>query len=377
MTIGGEPGALAAKLSAWIGTRLEGEPGAPARAVQVTLLGPPPSGNSNVTLPFVADWDAGSIDLVLRMQHPENQIFLDADVMREFEILAALETDQTIPSPQAVWSEPDPDVLGHPFFVMERVHGDVPAGMPSIHVTGWLAEQDPATRTASWNSALAALGAIHSFDWRTHLPHLADGANGVDVGQRLAHLDRWYRWVTAGRPFPVTDAGLDHLHATVGGLAPAEPVLLWGDARLGNTMFRSDGRVAAVLDWELASIGPAGVDLGWWLAFEEFNTAAHGIEPMAGLPGRDATIERYEALSGESIADIEWYETLAEWVITVTVIRMADVGVAAGRLRPDTRMGHGNLTAQMLARRLGLEVPALDRDYAIRRGLAPPTSATS
>jgi hypothetical protein len=69
------------------------------------------------------------------------------------------------------------------------------------------------------------------------------------------------------------------------------------------------------------------------------------------------------------VADLGWFEMYALWVLTVTVIRMADIGVANGRLPADNRMGDGNLTAQMLARRLGLPVPDLDPNYAARRGL--------
>ncbi len=138
-------------------------------------------------------------------------------------------------------------------------------------------------------------------------------------------------------------------------------------------IFRGDGTCAAILDWELASIGPAGLDLGWWLVMEEFQTSAHGIAPLPGWPGRDETIDRYTTLvtaaTTVDVDDLDWYEILAAWVLTVTVIRMADIGVARGTLPPTTRMGHGNLTAQMLARRLGLPVPRLDPDYARRRGL--------
>ena len=135
-------------------------------------------------------------------------------------------------------------------------------------------------------------------------------------------------------------------------------------------MFGEDHRVAAVLDWELASIGPAGIDLGWWLAMDEFQTTAHGIAPLPGYPDREATIERYAKLYGRVVDNVRWYEVLCAWALTVTVIRMADIGVAAGRLSPDNRMGHGNLTAQMLARWLDLPVPELDPAYAARRGLA-------
>jgi aminoglycoside phosphotransferase (APT) family kinase protein len=200
------------------------------------------------------------------------------------------------------------------------------------------------------------------------LAFLGDGATGTTLGARLAHMSEWYRWVTAGRTFPITDAALNHLTSSM----PADTgpaVLVWGDARMGNLMFADDWSVAAVLDWELASIGPAGIDLGWWLAFEEFATSAHGIEPVTGSPARDDTIARYEQLTGCSVGEPRWFETYALWVLTVTVIRMADIGVANGRLPADNRMGEGNLTAQMLARRLDLPVPDLDPHYAARRGL--------
>jgi aminoglycoside phosphotransferase (APT) family kinase protein len=249
----------------------------------------------------------------------------------------------------------------------------VPTGSPTIHAAGWLADRSPDQVRTAWDSALAAIASVAAVDWRTHLPFLGDGGNGTTLAERMAHLGEWYRWSVGEREYPTTDAALawllDELPADTG-----EPVLCWGDARLGNTMFGADGRVAALLDWELASIGPPGIDLGWWLAFDEFTTRAHGVAPLPGYPNRTATIERYEQLTGRTVEHVRWYEVFCAWVLTVTVIRMADIGVAAGRLSPDNRMGHGNLTAQMLARWLDLPMPDLDPDYAARRGLpvAPP-----
>jgi aminoglycoside phosphotransferase (APT) family kinase protein len=364
-------------LAAWVGGRLaeDGLRGAGSGAVTCHLHGPVPTGNSNVTMPFTARWgdgDAEQMELVLRMQVPANQIFLDADVLREFRVLDALARLGTVPVPRPRWAEADDAVLGHPFFVMDKVAGTVPTGTPTIHADGWLAARSPAAVTIAWDSALAALGAVSMLDWRTHVPFLGEASNGTTLATRLEHLGEWYRWSVGDREFPVTDAALAWLQAEMPAVT-GEPVLCWGDARLGNTMFREDGSVAALLDWELASIGPAGIDLGWWLAFDEFTTHAHGVEPLAGYPGRGATIERYESLTGHHVAQVEWYEVFCAWVLTVTVIRMADIAVAAGRLAADNRMGHGNLTAQMIARRLDLPVPDLDPDYAARRGL--PTRA--
>ena len=286
----------------------------------------------------------------------------------EYRVLDALARLGSVPVPTPRWLETDTGVLGHPFLVMDKVAGTVPTGSPSIHAAGWLAERSPAELGAAWDSALAAVASVTAVDWPTHLAFLGDGVYGTTLAARMAHLGEWYRWSVGDREYPTTDAAL----AWLLGELPAdtgEPVLCWGDARLGNTMFGADGRVAALLDWELASIGPAGIDLGWWLAFDEFTTRAHGIDPLPGYPDRAATIDRYQQLTGRTIEHVRWYEVFCAWVLTVTVIRMADIGVAAGRLSPDNRMGQGNLTAQMLAGWLDLPMPDLDPDYATRRGL--------
>jgi aminoglycoside phosphotransferase (APT) family kinase protein len=303
------------------------------------------------------------------MQVPTNQIFLDTDVLREHRVLSSLDAVKTFPTPAPRWAERDPSVLGQPFFVMERVRGTVPAGTPSIHATGWLHARAPHQCRTAWESAIAAVAAIHDVDWRRTVPFLGDGVNGTSLAQRIDHVSRWYEWACAGRAFPMTDAALAYLHDELPDLDEEPPVLVWGDARMGNLVFGDDHRVAAVLDWELASIGPAAIDLGWWLAMDEFQTVAHGVAPVPGYPSRDETIARYEALTGRVVRDVGWFEVLCAFMLTVTVIRMADIGVAAGRLSPDNRMGHGNITAQMLARRLDLPVPELDDAYAARRGL--------
>ena len=290
---------------------------------------------------------------------------------REFgtEMFEASSDVGDVPAPRPRWAEPDASVLGQPFFVMERIAGTVPTGAPTIHAAGWLAERTVDQRAVAWDSSLRAVAAIHAVDWQALAPFLADGVYGTSLESRLAHATTWYDWAKRDREHPITDAALDHLVTNMPP-DPGPPVLLWGDARWGNLMFGDDHRVAAVLDWELASIGPAAIDLGWWLAFDEFTTAAHGVEPLPSYPSRAATIERYEELTGTAVGDPEWYEIYCAWVLTVTVIRMADIGVAAGRLPADNRMGEGNLTAQMLARRLDLPVPDLDPHYAARRGLA-------
>ena len=66
------------------------------------------------------------------------------------------------------------------------------------------------------------------------------------------------------------DAAIEHLKSRASSVDQGAPVLLWGDARMGNIMFDDSHAVAAMLDWEVASIGPAGIDVGYWLMMDDF-----------------------------------------------------------------------------------------------------------
>jgi aminoglycoside phosphotransferase (APT) family kinase protein len=134
-------------------------------------------------------------------------------------------------------------------------------------------------------------------------------------------------------------------------------------------IFGADHRCAAAIDWEVVTIGAAGIDLGHWLFFDAFATTACGVERLSGWPDRDATVARYEALSGRRVADLEFFELLEELFIATTLIRQADMRVERGVAPPDTRMGHDNAVTQMLARRLGLPVPDLSPDYLAHRAV--------
>jgi aminoglycoside phosphotransferase (APT) family kinase protein len=141
---------------------------------------------------------------------------------------------------------------------------------------------------------------------------------------------------------------------------------------LGNMMFDETSlAVSAVLDWECATIGPAGVDVAHWLVFDEFATSAAGVDRLAGYPERTEMINRYEAVSGRTVDDLAYFEILQCLFLATTLIRQADAAVRAGRLRPETRMGQDNTVTQMLARRLGLPVPELAADYVAHRRTRP------
>jgi aminoglycoside phosphotransferase (APT) family kinase protein len=359
---------LRAPLAKWLAPRLE------SVEVRIRGLDRPAGGQSNDTILFEAEWDdhgrARRDDFVLRREQTEHHIFRAPDVIREFRVLEGL-ASSWVPVPRVRWAEPDPTVLGAPFFVMHAVVGNVPLAKPSIHSHGWLPTLTVNERTRLWNSAVDALVAIHAVDWRASHAFLLDGdpANGT-FAAHLARVADWYRWATYGREHPITDTALERLQEARNPIDAGPPALVWGDARIGNMIFGADHRVAAVIDWEVASIGPPEIDVGHWLFFDRFATEAAGIEPLPGWPDRAATVARYEERSGRTLVDLERFEMLEELVIATTLIRQADARVARGLAPPDTRMGLDNTVTQMLARRVGLPVPELSPDYVAHRGAA-------
>jgi aminoglycoside phosphotransferase (APT) family kinase protein len=361
------------QLRRWLGTKLAAQTGVPPDSVDVSPIGTPTSGSSNETAFFTATWEESGVrqraDYVVRRQAQSNQVFLDTDVIREARVLAALE-GSGVPVPRVLATETDPSVLQVPFFVMERVEGKAPFALPSIHAAGWLPTLTTAERRRLWDSALGAVVAIHRVDWRGGHEFLAARIPGPPcLSAHLARIAAWYGWATGGKSYPTTDAALEYLTSHQSSVGEGEPVLLWGDARIGNMLFGDDLSVAAVIDWELATVGPPEIDVGWWLMMDHLLTEASGVERLAGFPDRQTTIDEYETRSGRSLKDLHYYQVLGALTMATTVIRFEHIGIEQGRLDPTTRMGHGNIATRLLARYLDLPVPKLDPDYAARRQL--------
>lgn len=361
--------ALRAPLHAWLLARLR-EGGAQIAGLELSPFASPPSGQSNTTLIFLATWVQDGTprqgEYVLRVQPSGNQLFLDPDVLDEFRVMAGL-ADTPVPVPAMCWMETDPAVLGAPFYLMKQVHGTVPQGKPSIHKVGWLPTLTPEVRGRVYRNGLATLAALHAVDWRAHHAFLAQPLEGLDLPAHVARFRRWYDWTTQGRPYPVTDAAMAWLEAGSTSVDAGPPVLVWGDARLGNLMYDDAGQVVAVLDWELATIAPAGVDLGHWLMLDEFHAEATGVERLPGCPDRATEIAWYEEAAGKRLPDIAYFEVRSALLMATTLIRQGDLRAARGELPANNTMGTGNPFTQILARRLGLPVPELSEAFLAHR----------
>ena len=237
------------------------------------------------------------------------------DVLREAFLLQSVE-DAPVRTPRVLLSCDDDAVIGAPFYVMEKVDGDV--------ITHTIPEalDDEASRRAVAEELIDALVEIHAVDWR------ACGLEGY--GKPTGYLDRQLRrfgglWEhNRTREIPT----MERITEWLGAHRPesGDATIVHGDYRLGNTMFARETppRLNAIFDWELATIGDPLADVGYLAATyaqpgDPDNTlfSLGAVTKQPGFPTREELIARYEERSGRSMGDVRWYTTLAMWKAAV------------------------------------------------------------
>jgi aminoglycoside phosphotransferase (APT) family kinase protein len=324
---------LAAGFSAWCEQRR------PDLGLAVASLARPSSGWSNEIL-FVT---AGA-PLVVRLP-PPLPTFPSYGLGAQARLLDVL-ANEAVPVPRLVAYEEDAQWLGAPFLVMSREPGRPGPEVPALDP--WLTESPPARQREVQNGLVDAMAAIHAIDWR------ARGLDGVLRGGAASITDEvaWWRdyidWAADGSPTAL-------LADAVGWCATTVPVdgppasLCWGDARLGNVLFADDARITAVLDWELASIGPAEMDVAWYLALDELTSQFAGT--VAGFASRDEVIDRYQHAAGRALVDLAWHEIFALTRSVAINERQARLAAIAGVPYPGVA-GEANPVLRHLARRI-------------------------
>jgi len=264
-------------------------------------------GHSNVTYLI----RRGDAEIVLR-RPPRPPLPPSAhDVLREARLLDAIE-DADVRTPRVLLTCADESVIGAPFYVMERIEGDV--------VTSALpARLDSEAEHCRISEELVdALVEIHAVDWE------ACGLEGY--GKPTGYLDRQLRrfgglWEhNKTRELKLVDDLGSWLAEHQPQSGPA--TIVHGDYRLGNVMFApgTPARLNAIFDWELATIGDPLADVGYLVATwaqpgepENAISALGGLTRHPGFLTREQLVARYEAGSGRSMSDVRWYMTLALW----------------------------------------------------------------
>lgn len=306
-------------------------------------------GYSNITLLGEVEWGDGDAreGFVLRVQPPTRSVFPDCDIERQYRVLRCL-ADSAVPVPRLLGLETGAGVLGAPFFVMQRVDGRVPNENPLYHLEGWFHDLPEEQLRAHWFSGIDTIAAISRIDWRARgLDFLAPAQGRTPLSAQLDHYRNAVLWAESlGRPY----AHLHRAHAWLAAHQPQdEPVALsWGDAKLGNCVYR-DGQVAAALDWEQAALANPVDDLAWWLMLDESMSTGYGVPRLTGLPTREETVAYWERVTGHSARDLPYYDVYAAWRMAYIMARIGTIFMERGWVAREAEMDLKNGGAALLA----------------------------
>jgi len=336
----------------WLANRVDGP-------VVSDLEVPPSNGMSSETVMFEAAWSEVGVRrvqrCVLRLPPDANAepVFPTYDMARQYKAMDLVGKRTTVPVPPLLWLEEDPQYLGAPFFVMRRVDGLVPPDiMPYTFGDNWLFDAAPEDQRRLQDASIAVVAGIHQISADEPPADKADPGKSA-LRRHLTAQRSYYRWVVRdGMRSPMIERAFDWLIANW----PAEPpaVVSWGDARIGNIIYR-DFQPVAVLDWEMAGLGPRELDLGWMIYLHRFFQDLAEQMGMKGMPDfmlLDDVVESYERVSGYKPQDLRFYilyAALRQAIIMSRITRrQVHFGEAEMPTDPDhTFMHHRSLDAML------------------------------
>ena len=282
----------------------------------VTTIEPPivwermPGGHSNLTYLLT---DASGRELVIR-RPPQGELLPKAhDMWREYRIIEGL-WPTSVPVAEPIAYCDDREIAATHFYVMGKAEGR--ALYSGAEVAVFLPE---ARRRAAAERFIDVLAEIHSIEPAD--VGLADLARPDGyVGRQLR---TWYGSWTASVPFAEhDDARVHELHAMLESRIPVQGPgrIVHGDYGPHNALFTADGSVAAVLDWEIATLGDPLADFAYsinaWV--EPGDTGVYGADPptvLPGFPSRDDMVARYSARTGADLSDLAYYRTFNSWKV--------------------------------------------------------------
>ena len=259
----------------------------------------------------------GDLHAALRVPPVSAPEARDEGIRREWRIIEALDgTD--VPHTAAIAYCDDPSVAGRPFYLMGFVDGWSP-----MTTDGWPApfDTDVEARRGLAFQLVEGIALLGNVDWE------ARGLSGFGRpdGFHDRQVDRWTAFLERirGRELP----GFDEAAAWLRDRRPIDyvPGLMHGDYQFANVMFRhgAPARLAAIVDWEMGTVGDPKLDLGWvvhgWPEDTSGDGTAFSYVDYAGMPTRAEITQHYADVSGRQVDDIDYYVVLAKWKLAVVL----------------------------------------------------------
>jgi aminoglycoside phosphotransferase (APT) family kinase protein len=278
------------------------------------------NGMSSETIILTVRWEQDGEPIEQRMvarvapTDDDVPVFPSYRLDHQFEVIRLVAEKTDVPVPRVRWLEPTGRVLGRPFFLMDYVEGVVPPDvMPYTFGGNWLFDAPAESQRQLQDATVEVIAKLHSIpDAASSFSFLSDSPAGQNA------LRRHFAWVRSWYDFAVPDIGrsplLERAFAWLeanwpDAAAAAEPVLLWGDARVGNVLY-ADFRPVAVLDWEMTALGPRELDVAWLIFAHMVFQELAGLANLPGLPDvlRENDVrETYRRLTGVEVGDLHWF----------------------------------------------------------------------
>ncbi|HNM83220.1 MAG: phosphotransferase family protein [Mycobacterium sp.] len=270
----------------------------------------------------------GDHRMVLRMPGARADAARLDGLLREIRLVRGLKgTD--VPHAELIAADDTGDVLGKPFYVMAEIDGWSPMS------GGWQPpfDTDLEARRGLAFELIEGAAKLGRVDWRAHG---LEGFGRPD-GFHERQVDRWLSFLSAYqvRELPGLDVAADWLRRN----RPAHftPGIMHGDYQFANVMYAhgAPARLAAIVDWEMTTIGDPLLDVGWCLlGYDGEEPSSDGFYlDMAGMPRRSELLARYEEVSGLSTEHIDYYLVLANWKLGIMLEK-----TYAASLAPDTKV---------------------------------------
>jgi aminoglycoside phosphotransferase (APT) family kinase protein len=255
---------------------------------------------------------------VIRIPPPGAPANRDDGILREWRIIAALDGSD-VPHTAAIAMCDDVSVLGRAFYLMGFVDGWSPMGRDS-----WPApfDTDLETRAGLAYQLAEGIALLSKVDWRAKGLYDLGRPDGFHERQ----VDRWTTFFERikGRELEGIDVASDWLRAH----RPIDylPGLMHGDYQFANVMYRdgAPARLAAIVDWEMGTVGDPKLDLAWMLqSWPDDTDAPEASEfryvDLRGMPSRDRLLAFYAEVSGRQVDDIDYYLVLAQWKLAIVL----------------------------------------------------------